>query len=158
MKHGSGGKMQNDSALANMLEYLMVSGVLMILLVILLLLVNTYLMEGPTNRLIYTEFTDIGNGVSTRMVDVYAIAPDEGRIFTKFDIPDDIVGRGYFVKLGAGTVNSTGQFVLVYRGNLQSNTTIAGIAASKSASGSTTGMGLNTICYNSSGISDGVKC
>jgi hypothetical protein len=159
MKHGSGGKMQNDSALTNLLEYLMISGVLLILMVIMLLLVNTYLMEGPANRLIYTEFTDIGNGVSTRMVDVYAIAPNEGRVFTKFDIPDDIVGRGYFVKLGTETaVNSTGQFILVYRGNLQSNTTIAGIAASKSASGSTTGTGLNTICYNSSGITEGVKC
>ena len=80
-----------------MIEYLMISGVIMVLFIVMLLLVNTNIMEDPANRLIYVAFTDIGNGVSTRMVDVYAIAPANGTITTKFDIPDEIVGRGYVV-------------------------------------------------------------
>src|SRR4030042_6932785 len=87
----------NESAVANMIEYLLISGVIMGLLVIMLLLVNTNIMEDPANRLVYVAFTDIGNGVSTRMVDVYAIAPQTGNISSKFDIPDEIVGRNYVV-------------------------------------------------------------
>ena len=83
-----------------MIEYLMISAVIMALFIVMLLLVNTNIMEDPANRVIYVSFTDIGNGVSTRIVDVYAIAPNEGDITTHFDIPDEIVGRGYFVELG----------------------------------------------------------
>lgn len=160
MKTGHGYNMvQNEPAFVSLIEYIMVSGVLMALMIVVLLLVNTHIMENPANRVIYTEFTDIGNGISTRMVDVYAIAPDEGTVFTRFDIPDDIVGRGYFVRLGTGAATtSPEQNITVYRGDLHSIIAIGGIAASKGAGGETTGAGLNTICYNSSGITPGVKC
>lgn len=158
MKTGRGGKMDgNEGAVATLIEYLMVSGVLMALMIVLLLLVNTNIMENPANRLIYTQFTDIGNGVSTRIVDVYAISPIEGTVYTKFDIPDEIVGRGYSVEMGADT-SSPNQNVRVWRNDLQSFTAIAGIAASKGTGGNTTGEGINTICYNSSGVSTEVRC
>ncbi len=76
----------------------MISGVLMGLLIVMLLLVNTNIMEDPANRLVYVAFTDIGNGVSTRIVDVYAIAPRDGTITTRFDIPDDIAGKDYYCR------------------------------------------------------------
>ena len=78
----------------------MVTAVIMGLFIVMLLLVNTNIMEDPANRLVYVAFTDIGNGVSTRMIDVYAISPTEGTVFTKFDIPDDIAGKDYFVEVG----------------------------------------------------------
>ena len=150
-------QLHNESAVANMIEYLMISGVIMALLIVLLLLVNTHIMEDPADRLVYVAFTDIGNGVSTRIVDVYAISPDEGMIYTKFDIPDEIVGRSYFVELGPDP-NSPGQDVRVFRGDIQSLTALAGIGATKGAAGNTSGAGMNTICYNSSGTSSEVKC
>jgi hypothetical protein len=144
-------------AAANMIEYLMVSGVIMALFIVLLLLINTNIMENPANRLVYVDFTDIGNGVSTRIVDVYAIAPYDGMIYTKFDIPDEIVGRGYFVELGSDE-NSANQNVRVYRGDLESRTAIAGIAATKGTTGGTSGAGMNTICYNSTGVESEALC
>jgi len=126
----------------------MISGVLMGLLIVMLLLVNTNIMENPANRLVYVSFTDISNGVSTRMVDVYAIAPQSGNISTKYDIPDEIVGRSYFVELGFFP-NSADQYVRVFRGDLESRTALAGIGTTKGASGNTTGAGMNTICYDS---------
>jgi len=141
----------NESAVANMIEYMMISAVIMVLLIVMLLLVNTYIMEDPANRLIYVAFTDIGNGVSTRMVDVYAIAPANGTITTKFDIPDEIVGRGYLVELGPGTTSSD-QDITVSRGYLQAHIAIAGIATTRGVNGSTTGAGMNIISYNSSGF------
>jgi hypothetical protein len=140
----------NEPAVANMIEYLLISGVIMGLLVVLLLLVNTNIMEDPANRLVYVAFTDIGNGVSTRMVDVYAIAPNEGNMTTRFDIPDEIVGRSYVVTLGVNP-NSADQDITVSRGSLQARISLAGIGATRGVAGNTTGAGINRISYDSGG-------
>jgi len=163
MKTGrTSSQLQNDSAAANMIEYLMITAVIMGLFIVMLLLVNTNIMEDPANRLVYVAFTDIGNGVSTRMVDVYSISPVDGTVFTHFDIPDDIAGKDYFVDVGTrqnpdnGAMND--QYIRIYRSFLTTDITLSGIGATRNASGSTTGRGLNTICFNSSGINPGVKC
>ena len=144
-------RLHNEAAVANMIEYLMISAVIMALFIVMLLLVNTNIMEGPANRVIYVSFTDIGNGVSTRIVDVYAIAPDEGNIKTHFDIPDEIVGRGYFVNLGSNP-NSADQDITVSRNYLNVRIALAGIGVTRGVNGSTTGAGMNIISYNSSGF------
>ena len=148
--------LHNESAVANMIEYLMITGVIMVLLIVMLLLVNTNIMENPANRLVYVAFTDIGNGVSTRMVDVYAIAPQSGNITTKFDIPDEIVGRNYFVEVGdrVNPDNPTifDQYIRVYRNDITADIDLAGIASSRNATGSTTGAGVNEISYDSGGV------
>jgi hypothetical protein len=164
MKTGpTSNQLRNDSAVANMIEYLLVTAVMMGLFIVLLLLVNTNIMEDPANRLVYVAFTDIGNGVSTRIVDVYSISPKEGMVYTHFDIPDDIAGKDYFVDVGTrknpdnGAMND--QYIRIYRNFLTTDITLSGIGATRNVSGSTTGRGLNTICFNSSGINPEVeKC
>jgi len=141
---------QTESAAANLIEYIMVSGVLMGLLIVMLLLVNTNIMEDPANRLAYVAFTDIGNGVSTRIVDVYAIAPRDGIIITRFDIPDEIAGRDYFIEVGPGA-DPVDQDVMVSRGYLETHIALAGVGATRGVAGNTTGKGMNKISYNSSG-------
>jgi hypothetical protein len=157
-------RLHNDSAVANMIEYLMVSAVIMALFIVILLLVNTNIMEDPANRLVYVAFTDIGNGVSTRMIDVYAISPKDGTVFTHFDIPDDIAGKDYFVDVGTRQNSNSNeyndQYIRISRNYLTTDIALSGIGASPgySVGGSTTGKGMNTICYNSSGVIEGVKC
>jgi hypothetical protein len=141
----------SESAVAHLIEYILVSGVLMGLLVVVLLLVNTNIMENPANRVVYVAFTDIGNGVSTRIVDVYSLAPATGNISSQFDIPDEIVGRSYFVQIVPGI---TGEDVIVSRGDLDSRIALAGVGATTKggAGGNTTGAGMNVISYNSEGF------
>jgi hypothetical protein len=163
MKTGhTGNQLQNESAVANLIEYLMVSAVIMGLFIVMLLLVNTNIMEDPANRLVYVAFTDIGNGVSTRMIDVYAISPGDGTVFTKFDIPDDIAGKDYFVEVGSrqnpDSNEFNDQYIRISRNSLITDIALSGIGATRNAGGSTTGKGMNTICYNSSGTTDEVKC
>ena len=143
-------RLNNEHAVANLIEYIMISGVLMGLLIVMLLLVNTNIMEDPANRLAYVAFTDIGNGVSTRIVDVYAIAPREGTISTRFDIPDDIAGKDYFVEIGPGA-DPVDQDVMVSRGYLETHVALAGIGASRGVAGNTTGKGMNRISFDSAG-------
>jgi hypothetical protein len=140
-----------------MIEYVMISGILMALLIVMLLLTNTSFMEAPLTTITYTAFTDIGNGVSTRMVDVYMIEPETGNISSQFDIPDDIGGRGYFVEVLGDT---SGQTISVSRDSILSTTELAGIGASAKglAGGNTTGTGMNTIGYCSGGYGSNGEC
>jgi len=154
--------MDTEKAVASLTEYIIITGVIMALFVVMLLLVNTNIMENPADRLAYIAFTDIGNGISTRMVDVYAISPVDGTILTRFDIPDDIAGKDYVVEVGTrqNPVNfyMNDQYVHVSRNSLSTDVSLSGIGASRAAGGSTTGRGMNTICYNSSGTEEGVEC
>ncbi len=140
-----------DSGVTSLIEYVMVTGVVMGLFVVMLLLVNTNFMENPVNTLTYYAFTDIGNGISTRMVDTYAIAPEEGNISSKFDLPDDIGGKAYGVEIIGDTA---GQRVAISRDTIFSYTALAGVGASKhgQAGGNTTGAGVNKISYDSRGF------
>jgi hypothetical protein len=136
-----------------MIEYILISGVLTGLFIVVLLLTNTYFMERPANTILYSSFTDISNGVSTRIVDTYAIAPVTGNITSRFDIPDDIAGRDYLVEVGNIHSNDLStQTVTVSRGTIVANVAIAGIGSSRRAGGNTTGSGMNKISYNSGGF------
>jgi hypothetical protein len=146
---------QNDIAISSMLEYLMISGVLMILMVITVITFTSGIIEQPVDRLSESEFIDIGNGISTRIVDLFVIAPVShsgqvisGNITSLFDIPDDVAGREYFVKVTSG---STGDQIIVFRGGIQRKITLAGIGETLGVGGSTSGHGLNKIIYESSG-------
>ena len=149
-------KSEKDTAAATMTEYVMVSGICMGLMIVLMLLINANLMEGPANRLSYVAFTDVGNGLSTRIVDVYALAPADGYISTSFDIPDEIANRDYFVKVGtqANSFNPDvrDQYISVSRDFLEARIAIAGIGATRGVTGNTTGRGINKIAYSSGGF------
>ncbi len=141
---------ERESGVANMIEYIMVSGVMMALLIMMLLMANTQFMENPANRLSYVAFTDIGNGLSTRIVDVYATAPSDGSLTTIFDIPDDVAGKEYYVKVGSGST-SLDQDVEVFRDSIDIHVSLAGIGISRGVTGNTTGRGINRISYDSGG-------
>lgn len=142
---------RDEAGVANLIEYVMISGVLMFLMVVMMLLVNTNIMEGPADQVSSSSFTDIGNGISTRIVDVYITAPYNGTISTIFDIPDDVAGKDYFVEIGQGAT-PTNQDVTVWRGYLSSTVSLAGIGATRGVMGNTTGKGINKISYDSGGF------
>ena len=144
----------NEEGVTRLMEYVIVSGVLLLLMVVRMFTINAAFMEGPANNLRYHAFVDIGNGVSTRIVDLYVIAPGNGTIATKFDIPDDVAGADYFVSADVTETGMTGasQVIQVQGGGVQSQIAIAGIGATKGVTGNTTGAGWNMIHYDSSGV------
>lgn len=142
---------KNDSGVANLIEYVMISGVLMFLLVVMMVMVNANIMEGPSNQLRYTAFTDIGNGISTRIVDLYVIAPYNGTISTYINLPEDVAGDNYFVEIGQGA-NASYQSVSVYGGTVNSIISLSGIGETRGVMGNTTGRGLKKISYDSGGF------
>jgi hypothetical protein len=141
-------RMSSEEGVTNLLEYVFVSGTLLMLIIVMMFVVNAVFMEGPANTLSYHTFTDIGNGVSTRIVDLYIIAPRDGVIVTKFDLPDEVAGRDYSVE---ALYAEEKQQIRVRRGDIYSLTAIAGIGATKGVTGNTTGRGWNRICFDSTG-------
>jgi hypothetical protein len=131
-----------------MIEYIIISGILMVLLVITTLTLTNVLIDRPTDQLSEFAFIDIGNGVSTRIVDLYVIAPIRGNVTTDFDIPDEVAGKEYFVTVSN---SPSGDYVRVYRGQLHRDVSLAGIGATLGVGGSTTGHGMNRISYRSEG-------
>jgi len=139
----------NEDGVSRLTEYIIVTGVLLVLMIVMMFTVNSVFMQGPADTLRYHAFVDIGNGISTRIVDLCVIAPGNGTIETKFDIPDDVAGADYFVEASG---NGSSQMILVHGGNVQSQVAIAGIGATRTVTGNTTGAGWNRIQYNSSGF------
>ncbi len=131
-----------------MIEYIIISGILMVLLVITTLTLTNVLIDRPTDQLSEYAFIDIGNGVSTRIVDLYVIAPIRGNVTTDFDIPDEVAGKEYFVTVSN---SPSGDYVRVYRGQLHRDVSLAGIGATLGVGGETSGHGMNRISYRSEG-------
>ena len=155
MRPGAHHNTQNtEEGVTGLIEYILISTVLMILLVIMLVLVNANFMQGPEYTVTSSEFTDIGNGISTRIVEIYAVAPATGNISSTYQLPDDIVGQGYFVAIGSAPGAQSSQVVTVSRGSIITNVSIAGISSSSQgvATGNTTGSGINRISYDSGGV------
>jgi hypothetical protein len=138
-----------DAGVSNLIEYVLISGVLMVLIVVMMLMVNSTIMEGPINQVSYAAFTDIGNGVSTRIVDVYLTAPYNGTITTMYDLPDDVAGKDYFVEIGK---TGSSQDVTVSRGYLRTTVSLTGVGSTRSVTGNTTARGINRISYDSRGF------
>jgi len=138
-----------SDGVTSLVEYISITGILLLLLVVVLFAVNAVFMQGPADTLSYYAFTDIGNGMSVRIVDLYVLAPDDGNISTKFDLPDDVAGQDYFVRADATGVD---QVIVVERGDVSARINIAGIGATKGVTGNTTNHGWNVITYNSGGF------
>jgi hypothetical protein len=140
-----------EEGVSTLVEYLMITAILMTLLIVTMLVLNTVMLQEPSDRLNYYAFTDISNGISTRIVDVYMVAPINGTLVTKFDIPDDVAGRSYFVDITQSAVSlpNTDDEVIVSRDSVNSHASLAGIGSTLGIAGNTTGSGFNRIRYNS---------
>lgn len=137
----------NDQGVTTNIEYIIISGILMLLMVVTALTLSSGVIEPPIQHLTHYAFIDIGNGVSTRIVDLYVIAPKRGSISSNFDLPDDVAGRPYFV-----TIDPQLDQVSVTRDSIIRNVTLAGIGSTLQSGGTTTGTGMNKITYRSEGF------
>lgn len=140
-----------SDGVTNLVEYISITGILLLLLVVVLFTVNSVFMQGPGDTLRYYAFTDIGNGVSVRIVDLFVLAPEQGTITTRFILPHDVAGQDYFVRAKV-TPDRKDQTIIVERGDINAEINIAGIGATKGVTGNTTSSGWNIITYNSEGF------
>lgn len=144
----------NESGVSQMIEYIFISSILLLFLVITILTVNNTFIEEPSNFLTTYAYIDIGEGVSTRIVDLYAIIPYSQvntYIGTKFDVPDDVAGKGYMIEIVEGPPNRPTDRRIIISGDspIRSTISLSGIGETifGIAEGKTTASGLNYIEY-----------
>jgi len=144
-----------EEGVSSLIEYLQISSILVLFIVIIVLSVYPVFIENPLYTLTHHSYIDIGNGVSTRIVDLYIISPyvqnKEGLVVTNFDIPNDIAGRNYFVDINPSGGNPGDDKIVVSGDMLEIDIPIPGIGSTLGLKGTTTGTGVNNICYNSTG-------
>ena len=82
-----------EDANSNLIAYIIFSGILVTVTILILLYITPLFIEAPTNQLMESSFIDIGNGLSTAIVDVYSFSNmnTESDLKTKVAIPKEIL-------------------------------------------------------------------
>ncbi len=88
-----------DEGVSMVTEYIMIFIVAMFVFTIFVSSAQSIFVDGPGRMVSRNQLTDIGNDVDTKLIDTYLVAPRNGTISTTFDIPDDVAGHGYVVRL-----------------------------------------------------------
>lgn len=140
---------ERESGVSHLIEYIIITGVVILLFVIIVPMANETFIERPTNYLTGYAYIDIGNGVSTRIIDLFAIIPyyNTATIVTKFDIPDEVAGKDYRVEIEG----DPGEIIRISGGSgISSTISLAGIGETVfgQSEGNTTASGLNYIEYS----------
>lgn len=152
------GYTNQDPAVSSMISYIVTSGILVTFFLIIMLSINSLLVQGPAEYLTKNAFIDIGNGISTRIVDVYSIAPTGSLNPTSFsyiesriDVPKKVLGRDYSISItnyGKYGTNTT-----ISRDNIVVDISMAGVSLSKQIEySSISSTSIRNIRYQSSGF------
>ncbi len=84
----------DEKGVSATVEYILTFVIASGIFTLLVLNFNSLFIESPQYIVTRNQMADIGNDVSTKVIDTYLVAPDEGSITTYFDIPTT-VAAGY---------------------------------------------------------------
>jgi|LGOV01.1.fsa_nt_gb hypothetical protein len=91
----------DEKAVSTTLGYILVVSIGVTFFSILMLSLNSIFYDTPKAIVTESVYNDLGNEISTKMVDIYIIAPMNGSIDTKFDIPINIANERYKIEIGS---------------------------------------------------------
>jgi hypothetical protein len=139
--------MYDDKAVSTTVGYILIVSIGVTFFSILLLSLNSVFTDTPKAIVTDSVYNDLGNEISTKMVDIYIIAPMKGSIDTKFEIPQSIANERYKIELNGSSgdqeiiiasldsdsmvivsINGIGCSVVNVTGDIYSGTTEHGIS------------------------------
>jgi len=129
--------LQDSKAVSILIQYLMVSGAGIAFFGILMLSLNSVFLENPSNIVMEKRFSDIGNQISTNIIDMYIVVPDNGELETDFIMP--IKAGGDYYKVEASPDIGGNQMISVVSLHSTKNVavTLNGIARTMPVNGTT---------------------
>ncbi|HEY3274691.1 MAG TPA: hypothetical protein VGJ92_13055 [Methanocella sp.] len=94
----------DESGVVSAVEFLLTFSIAAIIFGILVLSINGLFLDQSRAVVGTNQFTDVGNDISTRIIETYLLAPDSGnvtscRILTYFEVPPSIEGSGYTINI-----------------------------------------------------------
>lgn len=127
-----------EAGVSAVLEYMITFIIAFVLFTVMLTMFNGMFINAPTESVCAVQFTDVGNDVAAKLLDTYLVAPEDGSIYTNFEMPGDVAGKGYNVKIEP--VGTSDAEVEVYSGEsgITRKITVNGIHSTISLTGSTT--------------------
>jgi hypothetical protein len=129
-----------EKAVSITVSYVLLSGISLIFFTTLLLTANDLLIKGPTNIVIEEQYGDIGNMISTKIMYMYLIAPENGNLESDYRIPAEIGRQPYTINAELANIDQ----IIVIRSTESDKSisvTLNGIA--------TNSMGINGTAYSS---------
>lgn len=89
----------DEKAVSTTIGYILIVSIGITFFSILMLSLNSIFYDTPKAIVTESVYNDIGNEISTKMVDIYIIAPINGSIDTKFDIPIKVANERYKIEM-----------------------------------------------------------
>lgn len=130
------GIFEDTRAVSTVLEFVFTTGIAITLFILILLYSTGMFIEAPGRTVALERFTDIGNDISTKIVDIYIIAPENGILITDLTMPTSVGGHDYMVDAEA-QVNQMVTVRSMKSPELTVSVTINGITQSVGVNGST---------------------
>ncbi|RLI75206.1 hypothetical protein DRO97_03890 [Archaeoglobales archaeon] len=129
----------NDKAVSALLEYLIVVGILSLFVLFLGLILNSQFAEGETGVVLENQFSDVASQVSSQLVDIFAVTPENGRVTAKIYMPEKVGDYEYHVGF-YNVSNETYIFLQSDRGNFKKYVSVGKLSLEMNLQGSTFSM------------------
>jgi hypothetical protein len=132
----------DEDGVAPTVEYILTFVVASSIFALLIMNFSPLFISSPQYIVTRNQLADIGNDVSTKVIDTYLVAPDDGRITTYFDIPGT-VAAGYTYNVSVVQMTGKDQddsevSVFTADRSIYVNTTLSGAGLTIPISGNTT--------------------
>jgi hypothetical protein len=129
--------LHDDRAISILMQYLMLSGAGIGLFAILMLSLNSVFLENPSNIVMEKRFSDIGNQISTNIIDMYIVVPDNGELETDLIMPAKAGGDYYEVNESSDPLGNQMISVAAMHSTKNVVVTLNGIARTMRVEGTT---------------------
>jgi len=93
----AGRRIDDDRGVSSAIDMIFTFVIASLIFTLLLMNLNALFIDNPKEIVTRNQLEDVGNGVSTMLIDTYLIAPDNGAISTTLDMPNTVVGTPYTV-------------------------------------------------------------
>lgn len=135
-----------ESAVSSMLEYTIITAFMMVLFLTVTVASDEVFLTGPSEILRSQEYLDVANSVSVRVVDLAVLAPEEGMIECRFDLPGRVGVRPYSELIVPDTEENSIR-IEVSDGEITSCAYLSGIGGSVFVPEMMSGPGIISISY-----------
>lgn len=141
--------LKDNRGMSTLTGYVVISSVAIIFFGIIAITTVGSFIERPSQIVMREGYSDVGNDISTKIVDIYIIAPENGQLDTRLRIPASVARQEYEVDAEAANQNQMVKVSALHT-NTEVTVTINGIAHTVGVNGSTlSGNPEHWLRYNS---------
>lgn len=90
---------ENHLGVSSVMELTITFIIASLIFSVLIMSFNSLFLETPQYLVTRNQFADIGNSVSTMLIDTYLVVPENGTLTTTFTEPEAVTGSAYQIQI-----------------------------------------------------------